>query len=368
MSLMVQELPCQKGHLGLLTLNAPGSLNALSGAMVTEALDTLGRWARDERISLVVLQGAGERAFCAGGNIIELYRSLTGAGDPEAPARFFSTEYRLDYLLHGYPKPVVGIAQGAVMGGGLGLLSACRYRLVTPDVALAMPEISIGLFPDVGASWFLNRLPGRLGLFMGLTGARLNCTDAIRIGLADLVVAQDHRENLLARLQEQSWTGAPEADDIRLFQLLNQAEIADYRSLPAGHLEQHEQDIARLAAGDDLPEIVDRLLAADISSDWWQACMANLRGGCPVTAWLIWSQLKKAQQMSLKDIFRMELAMALECTRRPDLAEGIRARLVDRDKNPAWSYADLRSVPREVVNAHFQPEWDDESDPMQLTD
>lgn len=366
MSLKVQELPCQKGLLGLLTLNAPGSLNALSGRMVADALSTLERWASDDRISLVVLQGAGERAFCAGGNILDLYRSLTGEGDPEAPARFFSTEYRLDYLLHGYPKPVVGIAHGAVMGGGLGLLSACRYRLVTPDVTLAMPEISIGLFPDVGASWFLNRLPGRIGLFMGLTGARLNCSDAIRIGLADLVLEPQNRETLLAKLQEQSWSGVPEADDIRLFQLLNQSEVADYRALPPGHLEQHEQTIARLAAGDELPEILDRLLAADIGSDWWQACMNNLRGGCPVSAWLIWSQLKKAQQMSLKDVFRMELAMALECTRRPDLAEGIRARLVDRDQNPAWSFADVRSVPRAIVEAHFQPEWDDESDPMQL--
>lgn len=368
MSLMVQELPCQKGHLGLLTLNAPGALNALSVDMVAEALDTLERWARDERISLVVLQGAGDRAFCAGGNILELYQSLTGSGDPESPGRFFTTEYRLDYFMHRYPKPLVGIAQGTIMGGGLGLLSACRYRLVTPDATLAMPEISIGLFPDVGASWFLNRLPGRIGLFMGLTGARLNCTDAMRIGLADLVLAREDREGLLARLQEQAWSGEPEADDSHLLQLLNQAQIGDYRTLPRSHLERHEQDIARLAAGDELPDIVDRLLAANVSSDWWQACMASLKGGCPVTAWLIWTQLKKAQQMSLKDIFRMELAMALECTRRPDLAEGIRARLVDRDQNPAWSFADLRSVPRQVVDAHFRPEWDDESDPMQLTD
>lgn len=366
MPLKVQEFPCRKGRLGLMTLNAPGSLNALSHAMITEVLDTLERWALDDRICLVVLQGAGERAFCAGGNILELYRSLTGAGDPEAPSRFFTTEYRLDYFMHRYPKPLVCMAHGAVMGGGLGLLSASRYRLVTPDATLAMPEISIGLFPDAGASWFLNRLPGRLGLFMGLTGARLNSADAIRIGLADLVLAREDREGLLTKLQEQDWSGEPEADDSHLLQLLEQAQTGDYRTLPQGHLERHEQDIARLAAGDELPDIVDRLLGADISSDWWQACMTNLKGGCPVSAWLVWRQLKEARQMSLKDAFRMELAMALECTRRPDLAEGIRARLVDRDQKPAWSFPDLRSVPRELVDAHFQPEWDDESDPMGL--
>lgn len=366
MSIEVQEIDCLEGRLGLLTLNAPGSLNALSEGMVETMQGALDRWAVDDRICLVLLQGAGDRAFCAGGNIRNLYSAMTGGDDPDAPARFFTREYRLDYSLHRFPKPVIGLAHGVVMGGGLGLLSACRYRLATPDLTLAMPEISIGLFPDVGASWFLNRLPGRIGLFMGLTGARLNITDTIRIGLADQVILPEDREALLDQLRNQRWTGEPAADDNRLFRLLNQLHAPDYRSLQRSQLEQHEQRIARLCAGDELPEIVDQLLSAEVDSEWWNAAMANLRGGCPVTAWLVWSQLQKAQQMSLRDVFRMELAMALECTRRPDLPEGIRARLVDKDQQPAWSFASVAEVPHEVVQAHFLPEWDDQTDPMQL--
>nr|WP_297398432.1 enoyl-CoA hydratase/isomerase family protein [uncultured Marinobacter sp.] len=364
MSIEVQELPCREGYLGLLTLNAPASLNALTEAMIEQAQATLDGWARDQRICLVVIRGAGDRAFCAGGNLRTLYNSLTG-GDPAAASRFFTREYRLDYTLHRFPKPVVGLAHGVVMGGGLGLLSGCRYRLVTPDVTLAMPEISIGLFPDVGASWFLNRLPGRLGLFMGLTGARLNVSDSLRVGLADMAWSSEDRERLPARLQEERWTGQPAADDNRLFRLLNQMPGPDYRALPESHLARHEQDIARLSAGDQLPDIVDQLLSAEFDSEWWNAGMANLREGCPVSAWLVWTQLRKAQQMSLKDVFRMELAMAQACTRRPDLAEGVRARLVDKDQ-PVWTFPGVADVPDDVVMAHFKPEWTDDTDPMQL--
>jgi enoyl-CoA hydratase/carnithine racemase len=366
MPVEVQELACREGHIGLLTLNSPETLNALTEDMVVQVQEALATWAEDDRICLVVLQGNGERAFCAGGNIRALYHDLTGEGDTAAPGRFFTREYRLNYNLHRFPKPVVGIAHGIVMGGGLGLLSACRYRLVTPDVTLAMPEISIGLFPDVGASWFLNRLPGRLGLFMGLTGARLNVTDTLRVGLADLVINNEQAAAVVARLQEERWTGEPAANDNRLFRLLNQLEALDYRALSPGHLEQHEQTIARMTAGDDLPAITDRLLSSTSDDPWWQTCMETLKNGCPVTAWLVWHQLRKGQQMSLKDIFRMELAMALECTRRPDLAEGIRALMVDKDRTPAWSFDAVADVPEDLVEQHFQPVWDDLNDPMQL--
>ena len=366
MSVEAQELACREGHIGLLTLNSPGTLNALSDRMIEQAQSTLDRWARDSRICLVVLQGAGDRAFCAGGDIRQLYAAIIDPADPEKPARFFAREYRLDYSVHRFPKPVVGIAQGVVMGGGLGLFSGCRYRLVTPDITLAMPEIAIGLFPDVGASWFLNRLPGRLGLFMGLTGARLNATDTLRVGLADLAILPEDRDTLLARLQEERWSGKAAADDNRLFRLLNRIQSPDYRALPAGQLEQHEQYIARLSSGDELPEIVDQLLSAKVGSQWWNTCVNTLRTGCPVSAWLVWTQLKKAQQMSLRDIFRMELAMASECTRRPDLKEGIRALAIDKDRNPRWSCERIADVPEEVVAAHFVPEWNDETDPMRL--
>lgn len=366
MPIKVQELECLEGRIGLLTLDSPATLNALSGDMIDTAQQTLDAWANDDRIALVVLQGAGDRAFCAGGDIRQLYDAMANADESVPAADFFAREYRLDYALHRFPKPVVGIGHGVVMGGGLGLLTGCRYRLITPDVTMAMPEVAIGLFPDVGSSWFLNRLPGRLGLFMGLTGCRLNASDAIRVGLADMAIRPDDRATLLDRLQSERWTGGAAANDNRLFRLLNQLSAVDYRALDASRLAAHEQTIARLGAGDDLPAIVDRLISADIGSDWWQAAVDTLKTGCPVSMWLVWTQLKRAQQMSLKDVFRMELAMASECTRRPDLQEGIRARLIDRDQNPQWSFSILEDVPDAVIEAHFQPEWDDATDPMQL--
>ncbi|OHY78729.1 enoyl-CoA hydratase/isomerase family protein [Marinobacter sp. AC-23] len=366
MSVEVQELPCREGHIGVLTLDTPGTLNALSEEMIITIRDSLERWATDERICVVLLRGAGSKGFCAGGDIRDLYLSLTGTENPEAAFSVFRHEYKLDYTLHRYPKPVVGMGHGIIIGGGLGLFSACRYRLLTPGATLAMPEMSIGLFPDVGASWFLNRLPGRLGLFMGLTGARLNTTDALRVGLADMALPTEDQQGLLAQLQNERWSGQGAADDSRLCNLLRRLEATNYRALPASQLALHERDIARLCTGTSLPEIVDRLQAAPIEGEWWQTCMKTLKGGCPVSAWLIWNQLRKAQQMPLKDVFRMELAMVWECVRRPDLTEGIRARLIDRDQNPQWSFSRIEDVPEAVIDAHFLPVWNDETDPMQL--
>lgn len=367
MSIQVEEIPCQEGSIGLITLNSPKTLNALSGDMIDHLQQTLDGWAESPDICMVILRGAGDRGFCAGGDIRELYEALADNGDSNNAADYFVREYRLDYTIHQFPKPVITIAHGAVMGGGLGLLTASRYRLVMPDTVVAMPEITIGLFPDVGASWFLNRLPGRLGLFMGLTGARLNVSDVMRVGLADMALLPDQAEGLIARLQQERWSGESAVDDNRLFRLIKQLEHPDYRTLPESELARHEQTIARLSAGDQLPDIVDQLLAADETSDWWKAAIANLRGGCPVTAWLVWTQLKKGRQMSLKDIFRMELTMATRCTQRPDLREGIRARLIDKDQSPSWSFASVAEVPEDVVESHFSPELDDTNDPMSLS-
>ena len=355
MPIQVEQLPCQEGAIGLITLDSPQTLNALSGAMIDDLQQTLEGWAESPDICLVVLRGAGDKAFCAGGDIRELYDALSNSGDSAKAADYFVREYRLDYTIHQFPKPVITLAHGAVMGGGLGLLTASRYRLVMPDIVMAMPEITIGLFPDVGASWFLNRLPGRLGLFMGLTGARLNVSDVMRVGLADMALSRDQAGDLLTRLQQERWTGDSAVDDNRLFRLVKQLEHPDYRALPESELARHEQTIARLSAGDQLPDIVEQLLAADESSDWWKDAINNLRGGCPVSAWLVWTQLKKGQQMSLKDIFRMELGMATRCTQRPDLREGIRARLIDRDQAPVWSFSSVAEVPEDVVESHFSP-------------
>ena len=364
MSISVQELPCTEGVLGVLTLNAPASLNALSEEMMGALQAQLDAWATDDRICLVLLHGAGERGFCAGGNIRQLYQAIQRGNARHAGLRYFSREYRLDYSLHVYPKPVICWGHGIIMGGGLGLMSASRYRLITPSASLAMPEIRIGLFPDVGAGWFLNRLPEGMGLFLGLTGARLNASDALRIGLADMAVPEDGLDTLLGLLQDTRWTGQIAADDNRLFRLLNRFEQDHPVTLPTSELASTEQTITGLCSLGSLPEIVAQLLSHNAPGDWWQSAQDNLRSGCPTTAWLVYEQLRRARQMSLKEIFTMELAMAVRCCEQPDLAEGIRTRLIDREDSPRWLHASVDEVPWAHVEQHFEAPWGEGPSPF----
>ncbi|WP_372972051.1 enoyl-CoA hydratase/isomerase family protein [Marinobacter sp.] len=364
MSIQTRELSCRSGKLGLLTLDSPDTLNALSSDMFHRMQAQLDAWADDDNLCLVMISANGDRGFSAGGDIRELYQALKGPPGAATVTEVFAQEYRVDYTLHTFPKPVVTLAHGITMGGGMGLLQASRYRLVTPDTTLAMPEAAIGLFPDVGASWFLNRLPGSIGLFMGLTGARMNAADAMRIGLADLVIERSQQDELVSRITDQYWTGEIAADDNRLFRLLNQLDEAPTESLPASELATHEQEIARLCRRDELPRVVERLLNSTADDHWWRACIDGLRNACPVSLYLLERQLAHGLQMSLKDIFRMELAMVANCATHPDLAEGIRARLIDRDNQPAWSFQSLAEVPEDYVEGHFTPPWPEAEDPL----
>ncbi len=364
MSIQTQEIPCRSGALGVITLDSPATLNALSAAIFERLQTQLDAWAQDDRVCLVLINANGDRGFSAGGDIRELYQSLRDGPRANIVSTVFAREYRVDYTLHTFPKPVITLAHRIVMGGGMGLLQGSRYRLITPDAMLAMPEASIGLFPDVGASWFLNRLPGRIGLFMGLTGARLNANDALRVGLADKVVEREQQEELIHTITEQYWTGAVAADDNRLFRLLDQIKEPSPETLPESQLALYEQDIARLCRWDDLPRIVERLLHSEAGNDWWNTCISNLRGACPVSLWLLAEQLTRGLQMSLPDIFRMELSMVTHCGTRPDLLEGIRARIIDRDQAPSWSFMSLAEVPAAYIDEHFRAPWPEDEDPL----
>ncbi|WP_148864535.1 enoyl-CoA hydratase/isomerase family protein [Marinobacter fonticola] len=364
MSIHTETRACLDGKVGLIRLDAPRSLNALSEHMINGMQAILDEWAADPDVCLVLLWGSGDRGFCAGGDIRELHQAMTGGEGDLKAIRYFSAEYRLDYTLHTYPKPVVCWAHGATMGGGLGLLAASRYRVVTPSIKLAMPEISIGLFPDVGAGYFLNRLPEGIGLFLGLTGARLNQTDSMRIGLADLAVADEKPNALLDRIVDTRWSGEVAADDNRLYRLLSQFAQDQDVQWPESQLAAHEQRIPPLCRGESLPSVVEQLINEPHDDPWWQTAIGNLRNGCPTTAWLVWAQMRKARQLSLKEIFRMELVMAVRCCAGQDLKEGIRARLIDKDNEPKWQFAGVEDVPEAHVDMHFIPPWMPADDPL----
>lgn len=357
------ETVCANGRrIGCAMLDAEKSLNALSLPMIRLLDPQLRQWAADPAIACVVLHGAGEKAFCAGGDVRSLYRAIAEhRGPPSNPDNlaFFSEEYALDHRIHRYPKPLLVWGSGIVMGGGLGLMAGASHRVVTETSRVAMPEISIGLFPDVGGSWFLRRMPGRTGLFLALTGASVNGHDLLVANMADHFVRAADRDAIFAALAAIEWSDDPGDNRRRLSALLaGFAEKAE-DAKPASNLQRHAQAIEALCAGDELATVYAAICGYDGNDPWLAKAAQTLRAGSPTTAALIWALRERAHAMSLAEVFRMELIVALQCCAHPDFAEGVRALLIDRDKQPRWTPATLADVTPQWIAGHFVAPWSD---------
>ncbi len=344
------------GHqFGRATLNTPASLNALSLEMVDRLAPQLHAWASDPKIVGVLLDGAGDRAFCAGGDVISLYRSIRAAGPGQVPpqaAEFFEREYRLDYRIHTYPKPVLCWGHGIVMGGGIGLFAGASHRVVTPKTRLAMPEVGIGLYPDVGASGFLGRAPGRTGLFLALTGAPLTASDACFAGLGDVVLNHEDQGRVLEAIAAAHWIGTADADSARLTHLLGAFATGVVK--PPSPLASHRARIDALIGHDSILDIASRLQALAADADpWLAAAGAAFAKGSPTSARLSFEMQRRARHLSLADVFRLEYRASVGCCRHPDFAEGVRALLVDKDKSPRWSPATLADVTDAWIDEHL---------------
>ncbi|WP_163557467.1 enoyl-CoA hydratase/isomerase family protein [Halomonas sp. NO4] len=371
LAVIFDELPTRDGgRIGVATLNAPKSLNALSLEMARQLDAKLDAWAVDRSIVAVWLEGAGDKAFCAGGDIVALYRSMTEEGENRGSGRdsvfaetYFTTEYRLDYRIHTYPKPLLVWGDGIVMGGGLGLMAGGFQRLVTETTRIAMPEITIGLYPDIGASWFLNRMPPGVGAYLGLTGAQLNARDALDLGMADHFVPRERREALLDALAAADYgTRSPEALRAAVQGALDGQEARE--SAPAGQVWPHLDHIQQLVGQIDAPSAVARILADTRDDDWLVANRARLAAGSPLSAHLVWRMLERHRHTGLAEAFRDELSLSVQCCRQGDIAEGVRALLIDKDKNPQWQHRDAASVPETDVLALMTPLWSDEENPL----
>ncbi|WP_428385854.1 enoyl-CoA hydratase/isomerase family protein [Nevskia ramosa] len=349
--------------IGYASLNSEKSLNALSLAMIRLLDAQLRTWASDPAIACVVLHGAGEKAFCAGGDVRSLYDAMrrhpASLPNPDT-LPFFAEEYRLDHFIHHYPKPILVWGSGIVMGGGLGLFAGASHRVVTETSRVAMPEITIGLFPDVGGSWFLPRMPGRSGLFVALTGASLNGHDLLRAKLADHFVRAADREAIFAALSTAEWTGDAALDRSLLGAQLEGFSAQAVDALPASKLEEHAALIASLCAGDSLAAVVDAITAYAGEDNWLRKAAAALKAGSPTTAALIWALFQRGAALSLAEVFRLELIVALQCCAQPDFAEGVRALLVDKDNAPRWA-----AVTQAHVDGHFlAPVWPEGVHPL----
>jgi len=367
---LFDELNCANGmRIGMATLNAPKTLNGLSLEMTRLLATQIERWANDPAVALLILKGAGDKAFCAGGDLHALHHSMVSnlgkaAIDNTHAGTFFAEEYALDYRLHTFPKPIVVWGDGIVMGGGMGLMMGASHRVVTETSRLAMPEISIGLFPDVGGTWMLNRLPGKTGLFMGLTGAQIGAADALFTGMADYHLVRETWPTLLEQLTEQAWNSneaqangkndvqANAENEALLDEVL--ASLATAPAVAVGPLQQHLSLIHTCCAGSDLNKIVAALVALAAHSDpWLQRAAKTLAAGSPGSARLTYTLLKRVKHLSLAEAYRVEWVAGLMCASHGDFAEGIRALLIDKDKQPKWNPATLNEATQAWVEKFF---------------
>ncbi|HLS51877.1 MAG TPA: enoyl-CoA hydratase/isomerase family protein [Burkholderiaceae bacterium] len=359
---LFDELPTA-GHkkVAIATLNRPEVLNGLSLAMCEKLDRQLRHWELDNSIALVILNASGNRAFCAGGDLHSLYHSIREnvSGRPwdnDYAREFFAKEYRLDYLIHTYSKPVLCWGNGIIMGGGVGLMMGASHRVVTETTRYAMPEIKIGIFPDVGGSWMLSRLPEGVGMFLALTGAQLGASDCRHLGLADYFLRSDGFDAMLAAIQARSWSGERPEDDIRLHQTLQ--DLRDDIPLASGPLQANQGLINEYCRGPDFEAICNNVAQwAEHEDEWLATAAKTFIEGSPGSARLGYTLQKMASVLSLADVFRLEYVVALQCVSMGDFKEGVRALLVDKDKQPAWNPATIAGASHEWVQRFFVAPW-----------
>lgn len=358
-SVLFSEHDCQDGHrIGVITLNKPKQLHALSEEMFPLIHAQLSQWQENDAIACVVLTSTGERAFCAGGDVKSLQQALVKAEDETAQRQlvteYFTKEYTVDHMLHVYPKPIIVWGDGIIMGGGLGLFMGCSHRVVTETARIAMPEITIGLFPDVGATWFLNRLPhAGVGLFLGLTGASINALDAQYLELSPYAIPASQQVSLLENLQAVTWT---DADSHQLVDNVLEGMI-DKSVFPQAQLPAYQAFFNELAAQPDLAAVMTLIQQHDNTDKWFVTSRNKLLQGSPISAHILYRQISQFNDLSLAECFRLELDLAVSVCLQGDLQEGVRALLVDKDNQPKWRYSDCNAVPNTLIDEICQRPW-----------
>jgi enoyl-CoA hydratase len=352
------------GGLGVITLNRPKALNALSLDMVRELYVVLGGWATDPAVHGVLIKGSGRVDehgqphgavhFCAGGDIRFMYEAAIG-GDL-AIDDFFSEEYALDYLIHTYNKPVIAWLEGITMGGGMGLAQGARLRVVTESVRMAMPETRIGLFPDVAGGYFLSRCAGAIGEYLGIVGPHLHVTDALTLGLADVHAQAASLPALLASFQQSPVSSA----DALLERVQTHVAANGLSALPEATVTAHLDQINRHFSLHTLVEI-EASLKAD-PSEWAQQVLQQMAGHSPLMMAVTLEQIRRARSMSLAQVFRMERDMVRNCFalrkgKDSETAEGVRALVIDKDHQPRWRPQRIAEVDLAEVEAFFNSPW-----------
>jgi enoyl-CoA hydratase len=325
----------RRGHLGVITLNRPRAVNALTAGMVAAMLERLAAWENDDGVAAVLVQGAGERGLCAGGDIVAIYRDILTGG--EETAHFWEAEYRLNSLISRYPKPYVALMDGLVLGGGVGISAHGSVRIVTERTRTGMPETTIGFVPDVGGTLLLARAPGETGTHAALTGAHLSAADALFLGLADHFVPSGRLPELAGELESEA----------------AEAAVGRYTDdPPASALEAQRDWIDDCYAADDAEEILRRLRAAGPEA---AEAAEIIESKSPTAVKVTLESLRRARQLGLDEALVQEYRVGVRCLAGPDFREGIRAQVVDKDRNPQWQPPTLSEVHAHDVERYFAP-------------
>jgi enoyl-CoA hydratase/carnithine racemase len=366
-SVLFEVKPCVNNKLvAFATLNTPKTLNALNLTMVKMLLKQLALWRDDPQVALVVLSGAGEKGFCAGGDIKHLYQQLADSPGQYTQdiADFFTYEYQLDYLIHTFKKPILVLGSGIVMGGGMGLFMGASHRVVDETTKLAMPEVNIGLFPDVGASWFLSRLPEKVGIFLGITGATLNAGDAKHLAMAQSFIIKEKHQQVIEQLLTLGWGDTVALNHEKLSSYLTEIERVCKVKLPQSDIRSHQELLNELVNPDDIFATVEHVLQTESESLWYQQAKNNLAYGSPLTVALVFKQLALGKSLSLHQCFKMELTLALKSAQFGEFLEGTRALLIDKDKQPNWKYHSIRDVEPSRLDWFFESLWPEHEHPL----
>jgi enoyl-CoA hydratase/carnithine racemase len=336
-----------RNRIGHLTLNRPASLNALTLPMIRFLSRQLKAWENDPQVLAVVLRAKGDKAFCAGGDIRSLYNSFK-AGD-SLHTVFFEEEFALDQYIHAYPKPTLALMDGLVLGGGMGLVQGAMFRVITGSVKMAMPEVGIGYFPDVGASYFLSRIQGQLGIYLGVTGVQIRAADALYAGLADWCLPRDLLVEFDQRLDGLEWNHGPEET---LHTLL--ATLASNKLLGA-ELKALRRAIDEYFALPDIASIRAALLREirPAYQDWAENTVKLIDSRSPLAMAVTLELIRRGRNLPLAKCFELELHLDRQWFAKGDIVEGVRAQIIDKDKNPHWQPSKIDSVTYSQVLEFF---------------